>query len=513
MVSTEVAARFMSRFQGLHRAHGQYVIPTGTEPTKRKGNKIEGRAQAEPGGATLPMWEKHLSPGNFGLGIVPIMDDDNVMFGAIDVDVYTLDIPALRHEVEVLKLPLLVCRTKSGGAHLYLFCQKPISAELVRGRLMEWAVILGYSGVEVFPVQISLASGKDMGNWINMPYQGGERTVRYCQGPNGALTMTEFLDAADAIAVTEEALRDFKLPPDERIDQLFFEGPPCLQTLARKMFPEGTRNNAMFNMAVYLRKRHEDDWPDRLQTYNQRFVSPPLGDKEVQFIIKSVRKKNYNYRCKEPPINVVCNRQICLTRHYGVGEGNDDPGVVLGDLVKVETVPPIWIWDVNGARIELTTEQLLDQRQFRSRILEVLTKLINPVSPGTWMKIIRERIEKAEVIHPPIDLTPMGQWAFHLDTFCSGRAQGRNLDELLLGKPFTQNGSVFFRSADVLNYFTSHKVPGVTERKLWTFLKQYGAEHHQTKLKGKTVNYWSMAKFEQQTEAHEVPRISNEGSF
>ena len=62
---------------------------------------------------------------------------------------------------------------------MYLFCSEPVSAMTMRGKLMEWSVALGYSGVEVFPKQISLAGPKDIGNWINLPYFNGDHTVRY----------------------------------------------------------------------------------------------------------------------------------------------------------------------------------------------------------------------------------------------------------------------------------------------------------------------------------------------
>ena len=40
--------------------------------------------------------------------------------------------------------------------------------------------------------------------------------------------------------------------------------------------------------------------------------SPPLSNSEVQQLIKSVNRKGYDkYRCKDAPINSVCNSSLC----------------------------------------------------------------------------------------------------------------------------------------------------------------------------------------------------------
>jgi hypothetical protein len=50
----------------------------------------------------------------------PINQDNLCKFGALDIDTYDLDHKALGAKIRKLKLPLLHCRSKSGGAHLVL---------------------------------------------------------------------------------------------------------------------------------------------------------------------------------------------------------------------------------------------------------------------------------------------------------------------------------------------------------------------------------------------------------
>jgi hypothetical protein len=517
----DVVARFMEAFQGLGRVYGRYDIPPGQKADKR--GKVEGvRKDGTLGGSTrhvrpedgdpAAVWrrlfEEHLS-GSHGLGVVPVTDDGTACFGAIDVDVYPLDLKALLLKAYEKGLPLVVCRTKSGGAHLYLFTDGFVDAGLVRAKLMEWAVALGYPGVEVFPKQSRLAGESDEGNWINIPYHGGDGSTRYALDPSTgeSLDLEGFLSLVEASRIDADALAAVSVKVDEAAEDLFQEGPPCLQTLAVKGFPEGTRNNGMFSVAVYLKKRWPESWQEKIHEYNSRVMDPPMPAAEVIATMKSVAKKAYSYKCKDQPLVSVCNRAVCLKRDFGIYGGNDDPGVVFGPLTKLKTDPPTWIWDVDGVRLEVTTEQLMDQRAFMKVAVERLNKLPAFVKATTWETIVRERLEALKEVEVPEDATKEGQLWGHLEKFCTGRSVGKTIDELLLGKPYTDEavGRTYFCASDFLQYAAQRRVT-VSEKDLYRFLRRKGVGHHASQVKGKFLNYWSVPAFDRQKADHDVPR-------
>lgn len=507
-----LAQQFFDRFAGLTRAHGRYTIPVGTKANAK--GKIESPDKMRVtvhAPVTVELWEQHLG-GIYGLGIVPIDDNAQVHFAAIDIDVYPLDIVALDTQVRESGLPLIVCRTKSGGAHLYCFFDPPTAASTARGKLVEWAAHLGYSGVEVFPKQTRLANENDFGNWINMPYHNGERSTRYALRDGKSLTPEQFLEYANEMAVGD--LTTVHLPSREpEFDQLWDGAPPCLITLADTGYPEGTRNNSLFNIIVYLKKRFPDDWALRVDIFNDRFMKPPLPQREVQDMIRSASRKNYGYKCKDQPICQACDKEVCKTRDFGVGKvSNRDPGLVFGKLTKLETDPPAWIWIVNDARVDLTTEQLLDQRAFQVRVVEVLNKIPDSVKPGRWMEIVQEQLGAVVIINVPRDATKEGQLLVHLQRFCTSRVVGKSLDELLLGKPYTDVaiGRTYFTATDFIQYLQQHRVTGVDEKKLFTWLREHDAAHHKKTIKGKEIIYWSVPRFTEQTEDHDVPRRAAE---
>lgn len=499
-----LASGFLRLFAGLSRAHGVYQVPLGAKPGEKGKLHDTTWARTVQESLTEEKWQAHLL-GTTGIGVVPIRDDDNCVFGALDVDVYPLDLIALYARVRKLQLPLIVCRTKSGGAHLYLFLSEPVSAELVRGRLMEWAVLMGHPGIEVFPKQTHLASERDLGSWINAPYMAGQRSTRYAIGFNGeAMSPEQFVDAADKTAVDAAWLFAWTPPPDE-LGDLFEQAPPCLQTLARNGFGDW-QNNGMFNVGVYLRKRYETGWQDKITEYNQRFMDPPIQPNELANVVKSVGKKSYSYMCKQEPICGVCNKQVCLTRDFGVGGQGDDPGVVFGDLEKLETDPPVWIFDVNGARMELATEDLMDQRRFHKATVNKLNKWPSTIKASTWQGIIREKLDGAKIVGVPEDATKQGQFWEQVQKFCTSKLKGRSLDELLLGKPFTEAGRTYFCSSDLMQHLAQQRF-SVTEREVFKWLRTKGVEHHFKVLKGKGVNCWSLPAFSEQTEPYDVPKV------
>jgi hypothetical protein len=59
------------------------------------------------------------------------------------------------------------------------------------------------------------------------------------------------------------------------------DGPPCLQQLCAQGFPQGTRNNGLFNIGVYLRKFDPDNWKTLLEEHNRSYMTPPLVAQEV----------------------------------------------------------------------------------------------------------------------------------------------------------------------------------------------------------------------------------------
>lgn len=524
-----LAARFHARFAGLVRSHGRYFyanpdaghMDPATFAGNGKKNDGEGKTIYEP--YTEDHWQQHLA-GKYSLGICPIRDDATCCWGAIDLDVYNADVVQFSRTLTDSELPLIPCRTKSGGIHLYLFLDEPAPAELVRVKLLEWASALGAPKSEVYPKQTQLAGPNDQGNWLNMPYYDIGRaggTLRFAVGPHGEpLTPAQFLDLAEAVATTQGLLEVMQPPQFRELGERWEGAPPCLQTMAVHGFGEGGRNKSLFNIGVYLRKRHGDDeWGEQLDSYNADFMTPPLGHKEVAQVIKNVKKKVYQYTCHDEPLSRVCNRQICLSRKYGIGRHNEeDPGVTFGPLVKIDIRPePIWIWDINGKRIELETQELKEQQRLHTRVINELNIWPRIVKPGIWADLVRDRLQRVEVVEAPPEISLDGRIMAHLAEYCLGRPNARHPKELLHGKPFVDArgehgpkipGRTYFSGPHFLGYLAQQRVQ-VKERAVWNVLRKNGADTHFWNFAGRGLNTWHIASFSKSEVEMPIPTIDD----
>ena len=149
--------------------------------------------------------------------------------------------------------------------------------------------------------------------------------LRYAINDNGAgCTLEEFYQLYDVYSCTKEEVEAIKTE-EKKIEEAFPGGPPCLNKLASIGFGEGSRNNALFNIAVYYKQSAPDAWEDKIVEANLKYMEPPLSNSEVQQLIKSVNRKGYDkYRCKDAPINSVCQSGLCRTKRFGVGYGEEE---------------------------------------------------------------------------------------------------------------------------------------------------------------------------------------------
>jgi hypothetical protein len=503
----ELAIRFRALFDGAERGYGIYEVTGAKTP---EGKRV-GNAATKTGPVTLDLWESHLS-GRTGIGIIPIKEDSTVKFGAIDIDVYDgLDHKKIAKILEKYDIRLVVTRSKSGGAHLWCFAKDWVPAVTMQRALANIAAFLGYGTAEIFPKQTKvLAERGDKGNWINMPYFGGLTGMRFAIRTDGeAMDFEEFLAYAEKIKVDEEGLNK---PLQDKPIEDFIDGPPCLQHLAQLGVPEGTRNNGLFAIAVYLRKAFPSAWEDLLEEYNVKYMDPPLKNSEVQGTIKSAKKKDYAYPCSKAPIAQHCNSAVCRTRKFGI-QGGSGAFPNLGILTMLDVRPPIWFWDVEGKRMELTTGELQDPNAFQKKCMEVIQMIPAVPSRIAWQRIVQDAMEKVVIIEASEDASPEGQFWEYVHKFCSGKAKALSLDEIIQGKPFEdEGGTVYFRIVDLEAFLDRQRFRKFETNKITALLRDKGAKHGAKKFKGQHTNYWYLKLQDQQNETFDVPESVKKGA-
>ena len=350
--------------------------------------------------------------------------------------------------------------------------------------MREMAAFLGYGDCEIFPKQVTiLAERGDVGQWINMPYFSETKTERYAVNELGKkLSLQEFVKVAQSKVTTPEELATLVFRDDNQ--DALSEGPPCLNALAARGFPMGSRNNGLFNLGIYAQKFDADNWEQLLHTYNNKFMTPPLTPIEVVGVIKSLKKsKGYNYTCKQQPICSFCNSGVCRSKKFGVGMQNLGMPKY-GTLCKIATNPPIWFVDVEGSkRLELETEDLQYIKKYQTRCMESLNIMPPTMKGDIWNEIITKLMEDVTVVEVPEEATPKGMLRQYIEEFCTSRVQAKNRDEIILGKPWTDQDRVYFRMRDLIAFLERQRFKEFAMNRIAVYLRDWGATKHFMNIK------------------------------
>ena len=486
-VSPEIAERFMALFAGSELSHGTYRPPDNTAPAGGK-MEIKTTARTLRERVTLQHWTEHLD-GVKPLGIAPLREDDTCLWGCIDIDKYDIVLATLAQKVGSLGVPMHLGRSKSGGAHVFVFLDRPAPAINLQRWLRDVAARLGYAQSEVFPKQSTLFRGRgDLASWMIMPYFGDTMPVLRAGG--GEYTPEEFLRAAERGKLPVEMLGLPVAVDDTEVD--LSDGPPCLQHLASVGFAEGTRNNGLLALGVYAKKKWPEEWETRLEQLNVQVMNPPLSSEEVLSIIRGLRKKDYNYKCRDAPLVNHCNSNLCRLRPHGVGDHDQIP--TIASLSVLDTEPPIWFADVGEERLELSTEQLVDYQRFHRVCVERLLKAFPMVGRNDWNAELSRALTTVVKLEGPPDSVRGGNFREELEEFLTNRQRGRRKEDLLSGRPWEdqEEGKYYFRIRDLQERFKRDPILRTMNRgQISTRVKDLGGGHAFFNIQGKGVNcHW-----------------------
>ena len=172
-------------------------------------------------------------------------------------------------------------------------------------------------------------------------------------------------------------------------------------------------------------------------------------------LIKSVNRKGYDkYRCKDAPINSVCQSGLCRTKRFGVGYGEEEMPS-LGSLTKYTSKPPQWFLDVGESRIELKSEQLYNPGMFALACLDQANLIIPVLKPKDWKQYyLKPLMTNIQEVEPLESLDPRNEIMDLLQDWTTNRQNARTMDDIFNKLPYTDDGREFtyFRMEDFFNF-------------------------------------------------------------
>lgn len=465
----------MAIFAGNNAAYGTHGEPV------QNGYKweIKSTAQTLRGEVTSQLWQRHLD-GDVPLGIIAIRSNSTCSWGSIDIDEYEDNLLGVITKLESLQLPLVPCRSKSGGLHLFLFLAEPVPAAAVRGALTTWAAALGFAGSEIFPKQTQVIAEKgDVGNWMVMPYYGSTygNKIKEQVGlrkAGGEMLLSEFISAAENSRITPAQLQEASkikgrqlvarnghaVAAPAQTKGPFADGPPCLQHLVAIGVGEGGRNNTLFQMGVYYKRAHPNEWKIDLENANRDFLDPPVTAQEVLGIVQSLSKegKEYRYKCKDEPMHSHCDSKLCRLRKFGVGEAGATP--IISGLSKLDSDQPIWFVDVEEHRLSLSTIELLQYPKFQLACASKIHRFFANISQADWVEVLAEAAKALVLIDAPYEVGETGRFIEVLEEFLTNRRSASRLEDIHAGMPWLddEDNRYYFRLRDLHDFLARETV-------------------------------------------------------
>ena len=482
--------KFKQIFSGLERAYGQTL-----SRSKNENGKLETKSWIEKKDLTQAEWDNHLDGKEPSLGIIPIRDDNTCTWGAIDIDVYKqFDHKELVKTIIDKKLPLVVCKSKSGGAHIFLFVKEPCSARDMQIKLTEIAAWIGYGGVEIFPRQIELNS-KGTGNFLNLPYNHPEYPTRYALDDEGnALdNLALFIEHYEKKVVSNLDKVVIEKAASENNNADFKGAPPCLVTLVSQGLTEGNRNQCMFQLGVYLRQRYPDDLENKMDQYNIKYFKPPLSSKEVQTLYKQVEDKKYFYKCDDPIFASVCEKIRCQSRKFGIGNSakNDIHG-----LKKWVSDNPMYELTHNGKVIILTLDQLSNNGEYRKQCIAQANESPRPVAPAIWSDIVDallKNMREEDFIMLPGEVTAKGQFLDQLKIFLENNGGAKDRQDVLQGMVYEHEKTLFFKPQSFRDFLKMKRFTKMSDSHQFKIFTEFGGNTAKLRVNNKAEHVWKVA--------------------
>ena len=389
--------KFINIFEGLSSAYGQF-----RKDNNRLAVKVEGKSFIEKKPVTKELWQNHLNGTGPNLGVFPLTREGTCKWGAIDIDVNNFDYEDLLNRIRKQKLPLIMFRSKSGRAHVYMFMKDFTPAQEVQTVMKKFAGKLGLADKldRVYPMQTSL-SKNDFGSWLNMPYYNQEETstCAYKDNFDGA-TIEEFFEMYDKYVQTdlsqhlvEEVKQNIKKPKEKTLEDFLL---PCTKNclkLNNNKIPDENRNDFLLHMYTWSMRAVEKgvkkipeyskmDAETLLKYFNQEYMARPVEEKEIQNTIFKSKDKEYKYLCKKPTITKYCDSSACTRHLCGITPLDAEKLVkatqALGKITRYLSEPPIFFESVdvkneNGSgykriRIEMQGEDIINKQKWLNKL-------------------------------------------------------------------------------------------------------------------------------------------------
>lgn len=468
MQQEEQILRLQSLFRGNPRVIGQAsadLRPDENDPTKLN----QSRRGFAPGPATDIHWKHHLD-GTNSLGLVPINDYQEVKFMAIDVDLDIMEglritLHSLCAQIEANGMPFIVCRSKSGAAHLYCFFKDDTAVAPVRNAMIRMADYMGMTTLErpceFFP-HTSKLDKESNGKYINLPYFNSNDTTRYGLSATGnRLSLSEFILLAESKCISSADFCKWKAPQSEDtyLRDIVCNGPPCLQTIYDQGIQDGTKNDILFQFGILFKRYNAKTFEDNTELVNQSRCETPHNSSDLTNTLKGLRKKTYHYNCAHPCMAPICAKSLCMSRKYGIKANVEFPPIK--EIIQWGASDEYFeIVFETGAKVKVLASAMINFQEVQGVLIQALHVVLPTPKRADWNEFITGLMVKVKRMDVPKEFNVESSIQALIIAYATSRTIGTKLEDLLVKKPVRQDDKIYIRHKDIQEEILKRRFPG-----------------------------------------------------
>jgi len=327
-----------------------------------------------------------------------------------------------------------------------------------------------------------------------LPYNHPEYPTRYALDDEGnALdNLSMFIKHYEKKVLSNISMVVIEKPVTEKKNDDFKNAPPCLVTLASSGFSEGSRNQCMFQLGVYLRQRFPEQLETKLDYYNTKYFTPPLPSREVLTILKQVEDKKYFYRCEDPTFKSVCEKIRCQTMKFGVGNSASND---ITSLKKWVSDSPMYEVTHNGKVIILSVDQLANHGEYRKACIAQANESPRPMSPAIWADIVDGLLKNmgdGDYIHLPGEVTAKGQFLDQLKIFLENNGGAKDRQDVLQGMVYEHENYLFFKPQSFRDFLKMKRFTKMSDSHQYKIFSEFGGNTAKLRVTNKSEHVWKI---------------------
>lgn len=271
----------------------------------------------------------------------------------------------------------------------------------------------------------------------------------------------------------------------------------------RKGFAEGERNVAATKLAGHFLAmgNPHDRVMEMLILWDMR-NDPPLGESELSHVVKSIWQRETAKKLRtEPHVrqdpNNLSTLDIDEQQQLFFGGFNERTGLLIEKFVKVMGENPQYIFTIEGVEVTLSSQCLVSQQRFKTKIMDAVNKIPQKVKTAEWDGLIANMLTVAEIVESGEEATVLGELNIqiieylaknHNIIFNVDEVQDREMPDQ--DQPFIFRGELYINRNAFLKWLATYMMArppsrnvvaqlfsrlGLTNIKLWIgkYQKQY----------------------------------------